>query len=607
MRDELYRHYEEELSFIRRRVADFATKHTAVAGRLLLEPGRSVDPHVERLIEAFAMIAARVRLRLDDEFPQLTDGLLEILQPHALAPVPSLTIARFELDPTQADVEKGIDIPRHTLLHTRKVDDVACRFRTAYPVKLFPLAVERVDWPAVDHALQQRFPTARAALRLTFKTTATAPLASYALESLRVYLDELDSTPGVAHQLHELLLGQALGMVLTVGDKVIDVRPAGDITPVGFGLDEGVIEPSRRSTLGHRLLLEYFAFEQKFLFVDLQGLGALRKAGAAQRFEVVVPLREPVVGLPDRVRVENFRLGCTPAINSFPMQSAPVRVDHREFEYEVVPDPRARFAYEVHSVIEVSSTTPGTNTVRKFRPFYSVGHVDAGRKDLAYWHLSRRPSQRSSDEGTDVFLAMVDPDMTPARLADIDVLHVRALCTNRDLPSRLVLVDPAGDFTVEGIPAVAKVRSLRQATQPMRPDLLTASRWRLISHLALNHLSLGGPEGLAALHDILRLYDPGRTAATRARIEGLVGLESGPLVKVLPGRGAVRGLRIDLDFDESRFSGSGAFLFSAVLERFFALHASLNSFTMTRVRSRQRDRESFVKQWPARLGERALI
>lgn len=206
-----------------------------------------------------------------------------------------------------------------------------------------------------------------------------------------------------------------------------------------------------------------------------------------------------------------------------------------------------------------------------------------------------------------MFVALVDPSLTPARIQDVDVLHVRALCTNRDLPSRLVLADPAGDFTVEGMPAVAKIKSLRQATAPMRPDLLTASRWRLISHLALNHLSLGGPNGLAAMQDILRLYDPGRSASTRQRIDGLVGVKSEPMVKVLPGRGAVRGLRIDLEFDESRFSGSGAFLFSAVLERFFALHASLNSFTMTRVRSRQRNRENFLKQWPARLGERALI
>lgn len=607
MRDELYRHYEEELSFIRRRVAEFATKHTAVAGRLLLEPGRSVDPHVERLIEAFAMIAARVRVRLDDEFPQLTDGLLEILQPHALAPVPSMTIARFELDPTQADVEKGVDVPRHTLVHTRKVDDVPCRFRTAFPLRLFPIAVDRVDWPAVDHVLQQRFPAARGALRLSFKALTPVPLAQFAIRSLRVYFDELDSTPGVAHQLHELLLAQALGMVVRVGEQVLDVHPASAIAPVGFGADEGVVEPTRQSTLGHRLLLEYFAFEHKFLFVELQGLDGLRRAGAAQTFELVFPLREPTAGLPDRVRVENFKLGCTPVVNSFPMTVSPIRLDHREFEYEVVPDSRARFAYEVHSLIDVSTTTPGTNAVRPFRPFYSVGHVDAGRSDVAYWHLTRRPSQRSGDEGTNVFIALVDPSLTPARIEDVDVLHVRALCTNRDLPSRLVLVDPTGDFSVEGMPAVMKIKSLRQATPSMRPDLLTASRWRLISHLALNHLSLGGPNGLAALQDILRLYDPGRTASTRQRIEGLVAVKSEPMVKVLPGRGAVRGLRIDLEFDESRFSGSGAFLFSAVLERFFALHASLNSFTMTRVRSRQRDRESFLKQWPPRLGERALI
>src|SRR5438445_4178777 len=118
MSEALYPYYERELLFIRQLAQEFAKRYPAAAGRLLLEPARSADPHVERLIEAFALLAGRVHHKLDDEFPELTDGLLNVLYPHYLAPVPSCLVAQFVADPARTPPAGGFTIPRHSEVAT---------------------------------------------------------------------------------------------------------------------------------------------------------------------------------------------------------------------------------------------------------------------------------------------------------------------------------------------------------------------------------------------------------------------------------------------------------------------------------------------------------
>jgi type VI secretion system protein ImpG len=240
MRDELLLYYERELRFIRKMAMGFAEKYPEVASRLLLESQKCEDPHVERLIESFAMLTARVHQRIDDDFSEVSDALLNILYPHYLAPVPSSTIVQIEADPDVANVEGGFGIDAKSLIYAKPVRGVRCCFRTAYPLRLFPIEVAEVGLvnpSALKGPLPER---TQSALRIRLKTLAGANFAELGLDALRFFLD---APTGDIHSLYELFLRDPLGlMVRADSQSACSMYPAEAIRPVGFGRDEGLLE-----------------------------------------------------------------------------------------------------------------------------------------------------------------------------------------------------------------------------------------------------------------------------------------------------------------------------------------------------------------------------
>jgi type VI secretion system protein ImpG len=306
-------------------------------------------------------------------------------------------------------------------------------------------------------------------------------------------------------------------------------------------------------------------------------------------------------------------------VNLFEHEADPIRLTHTSIEYPVVPDARAPEAYEVYSIIDASSNVMGSSDVEHYEPMYRLRHgtAAAGAAATSFWHASRRPSIRRGDAGTEVFLSLVDENFDPLA-PPAEVLHVRALCTNRDLPARLSFGDPAGDFDLEGKPGISRIRCLRSPTSPMRAPVGEGSRWRIVSHLALNYLSLSEDAGqgaasgegraLDALREILKLYDFVDSPVTRQRIAGLVGMRSRKIVRRVgagDGSGFARGTQVELEFDADQYTGTGVFLFGSVLEAFLGLYGSLNSFTQVVARTRQR--EGVLKQWKPRAGEIQLL
>ncbi len=610
-RDQLLLYYERELQFIRSLAGEFAQKYPEIAGRLLLEPTKCEDPHVERLIEAVSMLTARIQLRLDDDFPEVSEALLDLLYPHYLAPVPSMTIVELALDPEQGRASEGLRIERHALLRARPVGDVRCRFRTAYPVELWPLRVERAELLPATELGSGLGRIAQSALRLRLRSTTEEPISKLPLRQLRFYLE---AGSGVVHSLYELFARRPVGLFLRKGaEGTPRVLGAEHIRPVGFEKDEGILDYGPESFLGYRLLQEYFAFPEKFLFVDLCGLDLAPGAEDFESIDLAVLHEEPLT--PDAIQVgpENFRLGCTPAINLFPQAIDPIRLHHTSVEYPVVPDVRAAESYEVYRVTEVTATKAGNAEPFHFRPFYALRHGSQLGADVGFWHSARRPSLRRDDPGTDVWLRIVDGTFDPYAPPS-DVLNVKALCTNRDLASRLQVGDPQGDFEIQGQPEVRQVTCLTKPTRTQRLTLAGDTRWRLVSQLALNYLSLArvddgeDPEApLHALREILRLHEFSEGPVNRRRIEGLTGLRSRTQLRRIrteEGPGFARGIEIRLDFDEEKYTGSGLFLFASVLERFLALYATVNSFTQTVAVSRQR---GSLKKWAPRAGEIQLL
>jgi type VI secretion system protein ImpG len=615
-RDELLLYYERELRFIRKLATGFAEKYPEVAGRLMLEPTKCEDPHVERLIEAFAILTARVHQRLDSDLAEISDALIGILYPHYLAPVPSATVVQFKVDPGAASVEGGFRVDAHSLLHSRPVAGVRCTFRTAYPLRLFPIEVAEVELVSAT-ALRPHVPAeAQSALRIALRTIGGVPFSALAVDSLRFFLD---APSGDIHALYELFLRDPAGLLARADASApAALLPPRSIRPVGFERDEGLLEYPTESFLGYRVLQEYFAFPDKFLFVELTGLGAATRRIDGETLELFVLQKQSPAQLELHVEREHLKLGCTPAVNLFPHNADPIRVTHASVEYPIQPDARAPDAYEVHTVRSVSASTSsaGIAEARTYAPFYGLRHGTASASAGAYWHAARRPSLRKGDSGTDVFVSLVD-DAFDVLEPPTDVLHVEVLCTNRALPALLPFGDPRGDFQLEGRPGITSIAALRKPTEPLPAPIGSASRWRLISHLTLNYLSITGAANaragadarpLAALREILRLYDFDDSPVTRQRIAGLVGLRTRPVVR-RAGHGAAasfaRGIETELEFDPTQYTGTGVFLFASVLERFLGLYTSVNSFTQTVARVRQRPGE--LKRWPPRAGEIQLL
>ncbi|MET0645148.1 MAG: type VI secretion system baseplate subunit TssF [Pyrinomonadaceae bacterium] len=638
MRDELYTYYERELAFVRQMGAEFAHKYPKVASRLLLEPDKCEDPHVERLVEAFSFLAARVHLRLDDDFPEVTESLLNVLYPHYLAPIPSMSVVQFAFDPGQAKLTAGYDIPRETALHSPPVQGTGtrCRFRTSYPVTLWPVEVAAASLePAAPPDVQGRW--REAVLRIDLRCLNNTTLAELQtaegesdpprpMESLRFYLY---GEPQLTHALYEMIFNHASGVELRAASKAATPRatrnrsqpasvelPASVLSPVGFAPEEGMLPYSARSFAGYRLLTEYFTFPEKFLFFDVGGLGeAARRGGFGDEFSLLIRLRD-VAPPSGQVTAAAFQLGCTPVINLFRRVAEPIQLTHLQHEYRVVPDVHRQSSTEVYSVDAVTSTDPYLKETRHYQPFYSVRHAEGGGANESFWYATRRPSLRRDDAGTEVYVTLVDLGFNPrAPAADTVTAHVTAF--NRDLPSKLPIGGPSrepigqgkGDFMVEGTGPLAHARCLRKPTDTVRPPLRRGAQWRLISHLSLNHLSIsGGDDAAAALREILSLYNFTDSPAARRQVSGLVRVESRRAVRQTGeriGTGFVRGVETTVELDEEMFAGGGLFLFASVLERFLGLYVTVNSFNQLVARTSQR--EEVLKRWPPRAGDQVLL
>lgn len=619
MSDALFPYYERELLFIRQMAQEFARQYPAAAGRLLLEPNRSADPHVERLIESFAFLAGRIHHKLDDEFPELTDALLQVLYPHYLAPVPSLAIVEFELDGARAQLPKGFPIAKHSRLHTAPLGGLECRYRTCYPVTLWPVKLTNARFQAPPFPPGVQAPPRTAALlRLQFECVGQMKFADLALDRLRLFLF---GDAQVIPPLYEVLFNHAVQVVFRPGEREttpppVVATPQQCLFQVGFEPEENLFPYPPRSFSGYRLLTEFFAYPTKFLFLDLGGWQQVCQRGYPKKCEVLIFFNRTLKSLEQGVEAATFRLGCTPIINLFEQIAEPIPLTHTKHEYRIVPNVAYPQGMEVYAVDAVTSTDPTTNQTTEYQPFYSFRHGRTEENTQAFWYSSRRPSLEENDRGTEVYLHLTDLSFQPT-LPAAATLVVRTTCTNRNLPLQLQLAGDALSFELEMAAPLARLRCLRPPTSPLRPPLRRGGYWRLLSHLSLNHLSLTDPrEGRAALQEILRLYDfsdpevgqQQMAAVTRQLIEGITSVSCRRVVGRTAGAatgGFCRGIEVTVELDEQKYIGTGVMLFASVLERFFGLYASINSFSQLVARTSQG--EGIIKKWPPRAGEQPLL
>lgn len=630
MRDELLSYYERELVFLRRMGAEFARKYPKIATRLLLDEEKVEDPHVERMIEAFAFLTGRVGLKLDDELPEVTESFLNILYPHYLAPIPSMAIAQFSFGSPNDKLSVVQQLARGSRLNSRPVDGTPCRFQTSYKVDLMPIQLESaaLESPAPKDS---RGKFAESHIRLSLRCYGDANLhelkngeTGEAQKSIRFYLD---GDPQLVFPLYEIIFNHAVSVEFRAKDQPLGDRTMKTMTnlrlklpdpvvlpsnealkQVGFAEDEAVLPYTKRSFMGYRLLTEYFSFPYKFLFFDVLGLDRAAANKFGSHFDILIHLKDVTPPIAP-ISTETFRIGCSPVVNLFQRLADPLYLSQQKYEYHIIPDVHRQTTTEIYSIDNVVTSDPRTGTNREFSPFYSLRHAYGEQMEKAFWYAARRQSQRPDDEGTEMYMSLVDMNFNP-RVPAVEVLNVETTCTNRDLPARLPFGGKEGDFEIEGTALLSRVRCLTKPTETIRPPRRRSAQWRLISHLNLNYLSLVNGEGETpeALQEILHLYNFNDSSVTRKQILGITKIESRRAIRQIGGRvgtGFVRGIETTLTFDEDQFVGSGMFLFACVLERFLGLYASMNSFNQLVIRSEQR--EEPIKIFPARAGEQELL
>lgn len=608
---DLLRYYTEELSRLRTMGREFAAQYPMVASRLELQDGHPADPHVERLIESFAFLTAQIHHELDAEFPEITTSLLGVLYPHLVQPIPPLAVARFEIDARRGKFTTGHRIPKQTSLFAYAAGGIACRFRTCFPVTVWPVHIaEAALEPRSKFDFLSSDPRIAGVLRIRIAASAGS-LADLELDGLRLFLDP---RAGPAYVLYELLFSALAGICILPENGGAPIRlPEGAISPVGFEREDGATPCPDHAHPAHQLLQEYFHFPEKFLFFDLRRLEGHKSQNA---FDVLFLLNR----MPKErttVTAEAIVPGCTPIANLFPRTSEPIRLDHRQLYYRVVPDIRRERTTEVHSITHVTGSTNPQDTTRTFEPFYSFRHASSPHANAphanapdresgpqAFWHPRRVWTNREGMPGTETLISFLDLNFEPAD-PPAETVFAHTLCTNRWLATQ---VPPGARLQMEDVGPVT-VSCLGRPTAPVYPPPGGASVWHLISNLSLNHLSLEtGPNGVDALREMLRVYSLSDQPSLLQQIQGIHGLSSRPRMLRTGNeawRGFCRGLEVSLTFDESLYAGGSAFLFATVLRHFLALYTSVNSFT--ELVARRVNREEEWKRWPPLAGYQRLL
>lgn len=546
--------YDRELGHLRAMGTEFARLSPNAAGRLSLGSLAVPDPYVERLLEGFAFLAARVQLRLDAEFPRFSARLLEICYPNFLAPVPSMLIAR--LDPLMAEpgLAAGVRVDRGTMLQCRvplereaaaerdggdkrkaKREEVTCRFRTAQPVQLRPIEVAAVQYLShvADLALNPAIARkARAGLRLRLRVHADSDvhLGTLPLAGLRLHLCDPE-TDETSFRLYERLLGHTLAVLVLPARREDGWQASlgpNCLREVGFEDDEALLPADLRGFQGYRLLQEYFSFPQRFMFVDLLGLDAAIGGREVREIDLVFVFDQGDPALEGVLGTSNVVLHCVPAVNLFDHDCTPIALSEGRHDYPIEPDRTQAGAYEIYALLEVTGFGAGSGNMRRFMPLYTAHHTEHDEHG-AYYCMEREPRLLAATErrrvprsdyiGCEAYISLVDPSEAPYS-SDLRQLDLRALCTNRDLPLDMSRGREKTDLTLDISVPVASIRVLAGPTKPSS-RLNAATRapddspsqgaglrdgdgpngpssrmrdaqmaWRFLNHLSLNHLSL---------------------------------------------------------------------------------------------------------------------
>ena len=618
----LLRLYSDELTHLRERGAEFAREFPKIAARLSMDGVEVTDPYVERLLEGFAFLTARIQLKLDAEYPRLVKHLLEAAYPNFLAPIPSMMVVQLVPDANDPNLVHGARVKRGSSVRSDQPrgHNTLCEFRTAHEVRLWPIEIASAQYFSVAPDLPlSRLPggnRAKGGLRIRLRALGGASFRQLAIDSLPIHLACADS---LAYRLHELALGACIGSWVRPAKDDAPAsgwRGANSVAPLGYADDEALLPITQRGFSGYRLLQEYAALPRRFLAFSVDELAARLARVDGTEAEIVLLFGRADAALESLVDAASLALFCTPAINLFHKRLDRIALTPAQWEHHAVPDRTRPMDFEVHSIESVTGFGTGQVAEQRFLPLYATFHEES-RNHGAFYTLRREPRLLSSRQrlegprsayiGQEVFLSLVDPRNAPYR-EDIRQVSLTALVTNRDLPT--LLPGSASTWTLDVAGPAGRIETLRGPSRPVQRIARGDIGWSLVSLLTLNYLSIAGEDprrAASALRSLMALHGPEQDVSWSKQVEGIQAVEARAVVRRLPFPGPLTfgcGVEVTTTVDELGFQGSSAFLLGCVLEHFYARHASANSFSETIVRSATRGE---ILRAPPRIGSKAML
>jgi len=598
--DRLKDFYRQELAALRDEAAEFAQDHPDQAAALGFQRGRSQDPQVEMLMQSFAYLTGRLRNQMEIDQAQLPNALLADLYPHLAAPLPSMLVAQLEVQPDGVGtIARGRGVVAQIQTHTG--NETSCRFRTCFETPLWPLSVFDVAIVSPeDYPELARNPEVRSVLRVRLRKHGRTLLRQMQPTALRFHLNQ---EAGPAQALHQMLGAHLLGVAVNEEPEthgLIRVLPKGCFRWLGFEDDEAALPSHPQAHPAFRILQEYFAFPEKFLFFEID---SMRLEVASDRVDLLFMLDvppNPALNMSPKL----VRTNCVPLVNLYPQRIDPLSLDHTRYEYRLTGDIAQHSSCEIYSIEKLHAIRAG-EAPRELVPYFSMQNFHR-IEELDYFYIIRREAcRRAKIGGTEIYVSFLDAHFQMTDPAD-DVIGGTAICTNRRLPERLRVGDL---MQIEGAAPLSEIRVLSKPTAHQSPPMIGSRPWLLVSQLALNHLSLSsGPHAIASLKEILHQHvGPSSTLGHRV-IDGIRALDTRPLVRWHgePGkRGFVQGVEIDVTLEHHQFEDCSAVLFCSVLRHFFALYAAVN--TIVQVRLFKPNHKGVLKAWPPLAGNQVLL
>lgn len=595
-------YFQRELSYLRNSGALFAAQYPKIARRLDLSGVESSDPHVERLLQSFAFLTARLQRDVDDLYPQIATALLETLYPQFISPLPSYAIAKFAQDDTAGKLTKKYTLPKGTPLFTHTTDDEICYFQTGFDLDLYPLMTTKVE--IVSSRPLAEFPyswqTSRV-LKITLRSLAGS-LGRMELESLRFHIVG-DSV--IQKNIYESLFVHDAEIGIVYGSEEnpekVDMPRKNRIKAIGFSDEEALLPFPSHGHPGYHLLQEYFAYPQKFMFFEILDL---ENSSTSEEMTLYISLSDHARLASNDIDVQNFQLGCVPIINLFHKISEPIRFDHKTVEYRLVADNRRELTTEIQSIKSVTGSVTGENKNISYAPYFSFNHHHVAHGQQQFWVARREFSNRPGYSGSDIYLSLVDYEFNPHLPAD-QTIYAEVLCTNRGLANQIPV---GGALQCETANPSSQIYCLDRPTQQLYPNRETTSLWRLISQMSLAYLGLSSEAQIAALKELVRLIGDFSDGRLIPELDVISGVQSSKVVRRIgfdAWRGFVQGTKINLIFEETSNLDVNEFLFATVLNYVFPSFALVNSFTELEIS--HKNRKGVWKQWPSRVGSRGLL